>query len=318
MFLPSPTTDLDRAENDLFDHGYCIVADVLSDTEVATLRARLEEQAAAERCADLAYEFGELSRDAGGENFTVRADASTTSPKHQFVGVLINKGAAFRDLVLHPVADRLATVLLGTDWVLSAYDSSFVRPGGPQQALHTDQWWMPRPQRRDQRQRPAGDIRRGEVYGDDDVEADQLITPVVSCTSAWTLSPFTAENGATRVVPGSHLSGQEPDPARDYDNEAVSVEAPAGSFILWDARIWHGMGKNRSDEERVGLYTVYNAPMSRTQVNWQVALLPEIRAEASPELLARLSYKVWGGYYGRVGAADGDMISEDDVIGELA
>lgn len=317
MPLPGPTTDLDHAENDLFDHGYCIVADVLSQTEIVGLRSRLEEQAAAEREAGLAYEFGELSRDTGGENFTVRADASTMGPKHQFVGVLINKGAVFRDLVLHPVAGRLATALLGADWVLSAYDSSLVRPGGPQQALHTDQWWMPRPQRRDQRQRPAGDIRRGEFYGDDDGEPDRLITPAVSCTSAWTLSPFTAENGATRVVPGSHLSGQEPDPARDYDNEAVSIEAPAGSFILWDARLWHGMGKNRSDAERAGLYTVYNAPMSRTQINWQVALLPQVRAEASPELLARLGFKVWGGYYGRVGAADGDMISEAEVIGEL-
>lgn len=317
MPLPSPTTDLDRAEDDLFDHGYCIVAGVLSEPEIAALRSRMEEQAAAERRADVAYEFGEMKREAGIENFTVRADASVTGPKHQFVGVLINKGAVFRDLVLHPVADRLATALLGEDWVLSAYEASIVRPGGPQQALHTDQWWMPRPQRRNRRQRPAGDIRRGEVYELDDDASDRLISPVVSCTAAWTLTPFTADNGATRVVPGSHLSGQEPDPEGNYDNEAVSVEAPAGSFILWDARTWHGMGKSRSNQERAGLYTVYNAPMSRTQVNWQVALLPEIRAAASPELLARLGYKVWGGYYGRVGAGDGEIISEAEVIGEM-
>ena len=266
---------------------------------------------------DIAYEFGEVEQVSGTENFTVRASDATVGPRHQFVGVLINKGKVFRDLVLHTAAARLVSGLLGADWVLSAYDSSFVRPGGPMQTLHTDQWWMPRPQPRDQTQRPAGEIRRAEFHGVDDGRPDRLITPVVSCTAAWTLTDFTHENGATRVVPGSHLSGEEPDPERSYDNEAVSVEAPAGSLILWDARTWHGMGRNRSDTERVGLYTVYNAPMFRTQINFQLALLPEVRAQASPELLARLGFKVWGGYYGRVGAADGDFAREEDVIGEL-
>ena len=84
-------------------------------------------------------------------------------PKHQFIGVLVNKGQVFLNLILHPTADRLVTDLLGKDWLLSAYDASIVRPGGPMQALHTDQWWMPRPQPRNRRQRPAGEIRRGEI-----------------------------------------------------------------------------------------------------------------------------------------------------------
>lgn len=231
---------------------------------------------------------------------------------------MINKGTVFRDLVSHPVSDRTATALLGADWVLSAYDGSIVRPDGPQQALHTDQWWMPRPQARNQRQRPPGDVRRGEFHGTDIGPEDKLIAPAVSCTVGWTLTEFTAENGATRVVPGSHLSGEEPDPAQDYDNEAVCVEAPEGAMIMWDARTWHGMGKNRTEQDRIAINTVYNAPMARTQINWQVALLPDIREEASPELLARLGYMAWGGYYGRVGAADGDIARAQDVIGELA
>ncbi len=315
--LPRPTIDLDRAEDDLFEHGYCIVAEALSPEAVVTLRTRLLEQAAAERERAIAYEFGAVERVAGTENFTRVAKPGETGPKHQFVGVLINKGRAFRDLVLHPAADRLAGALLGTDWILSAYDSSIVRPQGPAQALHTDQWWMPRPQPRNVRQRPPGDIRRGEFHGVDEGTADRLISPAVSCTAAWTLTPFTAENGATRIVPGSHLSGEEPDPARDYDNEAVSVEAPAGCLVLWDARAWHGMGHNRTREERVALYTVYNAPIFRTQVNFTYATLPEVVAECSPELLARLGFKVWGGYYGRVGAADGTIIAREEIIGEL-
>ena len=63
--LPRPTTDLDRAEDDLFEHGYCIVADVLTPGEVAALKARLQDQARAEREGAIAYEFGEVVREAG-------------------------------------------------------------------------------------------------------------------------------------------------------------------------------------------------------------------------------------------------------------
>ena len=118
-------------------------------------------------------------------------------------------------------------------------------------------------------------------------------------------------------MPRSHLSGEEPDPTADYDNEAVNLEAPPGALILWDARTWHGMGNNRSDGERVALYTTYTAPMFRTQINFPLALLPQTKDQASPELLARLGFKVWGGFYGRVGAADGNLVSTAEVIGEL-
>ena len=317
MTLPSPTRDLDRAEDDLFEHGYCIVSDALDEARIAALRGRLQDQARAERERAIAYEFGELSREAGVENFVKTARPGEQGPRHQFVGVLLNKGQVFRDLVLHPAAARLAAALLGEEWVLSCFDSAIVRPHGPSQALHTDQWWMPRPQRRGERQRPPGDIRRGEFYGDDDGDPDRLVAPAVSCTAIWTLTEFRPDNGATMMVPGSHLSGEQPDPKRDYGNRAVAVAAPAGSLIMWDARIWHGMGRNRSGEERVGLYTCYNAPMFRTQINHQLALLPGIRDAASPELLARLGWKVWGGFYGRVGAGDGDLARPEDIIPEL-
>ena len=53
MALPGPTTDLQRAENDLFDHGYCIVADALTDVQTTALRERLLDQAAADICQHL-------------------------------------------------------------------------------------------------------------------------------------------------------------------------------------------------------------------------------------------------------------------------
>lgn len=109
--------------------------------------------------------------------------------------MLINKGHIFHELILHPTPERLVSALLGRDWLLSDFDASIVRPGGPMQALHTDQWWMPRPQPRNLRQRPVGEIRRGEFFGEDDSAAERLISPVVSCTGTWTLTSFSAGNG---------------------------------------------------------------------------------------------------------------------------
>ena len=315
--LPQPTRDLARAEDDLFAHGYCIVADALSSTEVKALRDRLETQASAERDRQIAYEFAGHVRAAGTESFIEVCEPEETAPRHQIVGVLINKGRGFRDLVQHPVPDRLASKLLGADWVLSACDGSIVRPGGPVQPLHTDQWWMPRPQARRERQRPPGEIRRGEYYGEVDDDPARPISAAVKCAVVWTLSPFSRENGATRVVPGSHLTGLQPDPKRTYDKEAVNICAPAGALVMWDARLWHGVGRNHSDEERLALLMGYAAPMFRSQINFTLATLPEVIVNASPGLLARLGFKTWGGFYGRVDAGKADFARKEDIIGEL-
>ena len=55
---------------------------------------------------------------------------------------------------------------------------------------------------------------------------------------AWILDDFTASNGATVIVPGSHVHGTHP----DYANppETVPVIARAGSAMVFDGRLWHG------------------------------------------------------------------------------
>ena len=66
----------------------------------------------------------------------------------------------------------------------------------------------------------------------------------------WILDDFTEEVGATRYVPGSHRAGGNPDPERTY--ETVPVEAPAGSLLVMDGRIWHQSGINRTPDPSPG------------------------------------------------------------------
>jgi ectoine hydroxylase-related dioxygenase (phytanoyl-CoA dioxygenase family) len=81
----------------------------------------------------------------------------------------------------------------------------------------------------------------------------------VMLTAIWALDDFTAENGATRVVPRSHEG-----PARKPDHgETMPVEMPAGSVFLFSGRLYHGAGANISDRPRLGVAIDYIQPRLR-------------------------------------------------------
>ena len=316
--LPAPTRDYHQARNDLFGSGYCVIAEALTAAQTQALRTRVEEQSRAERIRGLAYEFGSVLKEPNVDIFERVTTHDTDTPRHQLVSVLINKGEVFRDLFLHEWIDEVVGALLGEDFMLSSYDASIVRPRGPVMALHTDQWWMPRPQVRDAPPRPPGNTKRAEYYGEADDDPQRLITPPAACTVIWMLTDFSEENGATRLVPGSHLSGEQPEPKRDYLEESVQITGPAGTAFLLDARTWHGMGANISNSERIGIVSTFCAAMFRQQINFTVGTRPEVLENASPEMLTRLGFKVWGGIYGRLRDGDEGFIRvERDVIDEL-
>ncbi len=80
------------------------------------------------------------------------------------------------------------------------------------------------------------------------LHADQIFVPEPwpaapqGVNVAWCLDEFTAQNGGTRVVPRSHLRGRNPTPA-DAD-ESVPIEAPLGTMMVFESRVWHRTGSN--------------------------------------------------------------------------
>ena len=58
----------------------------------------------------------------------------------------------------------------------------------------------------------------------------------------WAFDDFTKANGATRLIPGSHLLDAQTPP----DGPFVYAEMPAGSVMLYVGSIWHGGGANRT------------------------------------------------------------------------
>jgi hypothetical protein len=122
--LPTPTRDPIRMRHDLDEFGFALVADALSPTQTAALRARLIEQAQAEaKIARAIYDGG-------------------PGTPNQRVFNLINKGQVFRDLTLHPLIDDVMTHLLGSEFILSSLTANIAGFGGEAMVLHRDQGYI--------------------------------------------------------------------------------------------------------------------------------------------------------------------------------
>jgi ectoine hydroxylase-related dioxygenase (phytanoyl-CoA dioxygenase family) len=91
------------------------------------------------------------------------------------------------------------------------------------------------------------------------------------CNSVWLLDEFTADNGATRVVPGSHRSGRAPGEAmsdvRAAHPEEVLLLAPAGTVMVFNSHLWHGGTVNRSTAPRRALHSYFTRRGNSQQLN---------------------------------------------------
>jgi ectoine hydroxylase-related dioxygenase (phytanoyl-CoA dioxygenase family) len=162
---------------------------------------------------------------------------------------LVNKDPMFEICFTQPrVLAAIAHVLNG-DFKLSSLNSRFSLPGEGLQALHAD--W-----------------REAVAPGDYQV-----------CNSIWLLDDFTQENGATRVVPGSHRSGNRPqdvpdDPKAPHPDQ-ILLTAPAGTVVVFNSHTWHGGTHNRSDRPRAAIHSYFCRRDQTQQTDQRAYLRPE-------------------------------------------
>lgn len=100
----------------------------------------------------------------------------------------------------------------------------------------------------------------------------------------WTLDPFTAANGATRIAPGSHKWDRKRAPAPD---ELAIAEAPPGAAILWSGSALHGGGANTTDRVRRGVVMSYSVGWLAPAEKLLLSIPPET-ARTLPERLRQL------------------------------
>jgi hypothetical protein len=118
----------------------------------------------------------------------------------------------------------------------------------------------------------------------------------------WAFSDFNAENGATRVVPGSHRflrAWHRPDLTR-WANAVM----PKGSALFYLGSTWHGGGANRSNSPRTGLINTYCLGWLRSEENHCLEVPPQVARQYTERVRRLLGYATHGaghdqlGYYG--------------------
>ena len=177
---------------------------------------------------------------------------------------ILNRDPVFREIVQRPVVLELLETVIGWPALLGNISANIAEPVSDGGAWHQDQLFVPKPWPPE----PQG------------------------MNVAWLVDDFTLENGATEVIPGSHR-GEIRQPELD-EERAVPVVAPAGTLMVFEGRLWHRTGRNRSSSPRAGLFGWYTRPIYRTQENWFLSLDDEVVDNASDELLVLLGYKTQG------------------------
>jgi len=137
---------------------------------------------------------------------------------------LINRGPVFERAYTHPRVLSAIHHVLPDGFRVGQLGGRDPLPGYGQQGLHAD--WTAR--------------TKGE--------------PFRAVTAIWLLDDFTLENGATRVVPGTHLLlGPPPksfaDPASRHPDQKIII-GNAGSVLIFNGHLWHSGTSNRSDRPR--------------------------------------------------------------------
>ena len=167
---------------------------------------------------------------------------------------LFSKSPLMETVLTHPLFLALARGMLvesgiSNDFRLSNTELMVLNGDQDNQAFHTD----------------AGSWRRAQLREKQD--GNEIL---ISANCA--LTAFTATNGATRVVPGSHLWDEEREPKED---EVCLAEMPRGAALIYSGNAVHSGGANREHEARVGLYLGYVVSWLRPIENQLVTNRPE-------------------------------------------
>ncbi len=263
-------------------------------TEVSTDTLAHERQVHVDRIADQGYSIIEDAIDPdvidalNEDLLRLERDLGITPAHNDFEGEstiriynLLTHGALYEQIPVHASVLPIVEGVLDPGCLVSSLSSISIGPGETAQPIHAD---------------------------------DQLIplakphAPTV-CNTMWALTDFTEENGATRIIPGTHLA-DNPDYFGTYDT--IPAEMAKGSVLIWHGSLWHGGGANHADERRVGIAMNYCAGYIRQQENQQLGIPLDIARGFSPRLRELVGYGVYNALIGHIDKRNPTYLLEED------
>ena len=216
---------------------------------------------------------GRIERELAGDMAAARV-VEDDDPKRFYPGRtrrvtgLVSRSETVRDVVAHDLSWQLAKRHLGANcerFQLHVTAAVSIGPGARAQMLHREEDLFP---------------------------FFPLPRPNLILASMWAISDFTADNGATLLVPGSHRW----DAKREAAPEEVAVAAmPAGSVLYWLGGTLHGGGANTSNRWRYGVILTYSLGWLRQEENQYLDIPPEVLATLTPELRVLTGHAMHGG-----------------------
>jgi ectoine hydroxylase-related dioxygenase (phytanoyl-CoA dioxygenase family) len=94
---------------------------------------------------------------------------------------------------------------------------------------------------------------------------------VASINIMFAIDEFSTKNGATLVVPGSHQKVFAPD-REHLEENAIAIECPAGSMVIFDSTLWHAAGANTSGKDRLAINHQFTRSYIKQQIDYVRAL----------------------------------------------
>jgi len=189
----------------------------------------------------------EYMRQSMGTAFDSRLDPNSSN---QRIYNLPAVDPVFIELLCREDALEAAREVVGPDVLISNFTANNALPGAQSMRLHSDQALV--------------------------VPPPWLHSWAVNVI--WCLDDVREANGATRYLPGSYRFSSLEELPENAMEQTLAFEAPAGSFIVMDGRMWHTSGCNvTEDEQRRLLFAYYSSDFLRPQANWSEALPQPVR-----------------------------------------
>src|SRR5258705_8452607 len=202
------------------------------------------------------------------------------------VYALLAKSPLFAELAIHPLALAFAEAELGPSCLLSALLAINLHPGETVQPWHFDDSAarIPRPR------------------------------PALGVSTFWAIDDTTEQNGATEIIPGSHLwDGEyiegavkpahftnEADHEEGDRPDAVKLIMPSGSLAITKGTLWHRGGANRSDRPRLIVTPQYCVGWVRQLENMALAVPAEVASQLPERARELIGYSIHPPFMGYV------------------
>jgi len=148
---------------------------------------------------------------------------------------------------------------------------------------------------------------RAQTLHQDEVAWDMFPFPLdfhAQCNTLWAMTDYTEEMGATRIVPGSHRAGR----SLEFEiADSLPAEMEKGSVLVYDGKVYHGGGANRTDRVRSAINLTYALGWLRQEENQFLSCPLEIAQTLPDELLCLMGYQCGAFALGYVHAFEDPM-----------